>query len=362
VRFFLGFIEAAYYPGCLYYLSCWYKRDELSLRTTILYMGAHISGAFSGLIAAGVTSGMDGARGWRAWRWLFLIEGTVTVAVAFLAFIVLPNLPRTTRWLTEEERAMAIWRLQVDIGADDWRDSKSQMGWEGLKQALADPKTYMLLVVVFSIVSAGSITNFFPIVVKTLHFDNVKTLLLTSPPYVMTAVLSLLNSWHSDRTGDRFWHIVLPFSVGIVAFILGAATTSVAGRYTSIMLMVSGLFTNLCHLSINRRFSNHFMFPLIAPRRLQRLHGLPRVDIVDHAPTCGEADRSSGVYQCVFEPGADLRQLSVPGSDAAAVSGGVYTQCIDARGSDFGGHSTSVYVSEAESEVGEGGVCGGGGE
>lgn len=66
VRFFLGFVEAAYFPGCLYYLSCWYKRSELGFRTAILYSGSLISGAFSGLIAAGITSNMDGLHGLRA--------------------------------------------------------------------------------------------------------------------------------------------------------------------------------------------------------------------------------------------------------------------------------------------------------
>jgi MFS family permease len=72
-RFMLGFVEAAYFPGVLYYLSCWYTRKELGLRTAMFYSGALISGAFSGLIAAGVTAHMDGTRGLRAWRWLFII-------------------------------------------------------------------------------------------------------------------------------------------------------------------------------------------------------------------------------------------------------------------------------------------------
>lgn len=84
IRFFLGFIEAAYFvsdtlvrclqaslipkqPGCLFFLSSWYTRKELALRTAILYSGSLISGAFSGLIAAGITHGMDGAQGLSAW-------------------------------------------------------------------------------------------------------------------------------------------------------------------------------------------------------------------------------------------------------------------------------------------------------
>jgi len=70
VRFCLGFVEAAYFPGCLFFLSSWYTRKELALRTAMLYAGSLISGAFSGLIAAGITNGMDGARGLGAWRWL----------------------------------------------------------------------------------------------------------------------------------------------------------------------------------------------------------------------------------------------------------------------------------------------------
>ncbi|KAF3940109.1 hypothetical protein ABW19_dt0206357 [Dactylella cylindrospora] len=110
-RFFLGFIEAAYFPGCLFYLSSWYTKKELSLRTAVLYSGSLISGAFSGLIAAGITNGMDGKAGLSAWRWLFILEGGITVFIAFFIWFVIPDFPITTRWLSEEERQLACWRL-----------------------------------------------------------------------------------------------------------------------------------------------------------------------------------------------------------------------------------------------------------
>jgi MFS family permease len=72
VRFFLGFAEAAFFPGCLFFLSSWYTRKELGLRTAILFSGSFISGAFSGLIAAGIVGGLDGVYGLRAWRWMFV--------------------------------------------------------------------------------------------------------------------------------------------------------------------------------------------------------------------------------------------------------------------------------------------------
>lgn len=53
-------------------------------RTALLYSGSIISGAFSGLIAAGVINNLNGARGLMAWRWLFIIEGAITVSLVNL--------------------------------------------------------------------------------------------------------------------------------------------------------------------------------------------------------------------------------------------------------------------------------------
>ena len=135
----------------------------LTSRTqAIFYSGALISGAFSGLIAAGIRGNMDGTKGLRAWRWLFIIEGVVTIGIACVAFFILPNFPRTTTWLTEEERLLAIWRLEEDVGEDDWVDSQHQSFKVGLKLAFSDIKTYVLMVMVFGIVASGTVTNFFP--------------------------------------------------------------------------------------------------------------------------------------------------------------------------------------------------------
>ena len=88
---------------------------------------------------------MDGNLGLRAWRWLFLIEGVITVAVAFAAYFVLPDFPKTTKWLTEEETAIAAWRLEEDIGEDDWTNSEEQTLWHGFKLALVDVKMWVLV-------------------------------------------------------------------------------------------------------------------------------------------------------------------------------------------------------------------------
>ncbi|KAK4122480.1 MFS general substrate transporter [Parathielavia appendiculata] len=252
-RFFLGVVEAAYFPGCLYYLSCWYTRKELGFRTAVLYSGALISGAFSGLISAGVTWGMDGTRGLGAWQWLFIIEGAATVVVALGCYFVLPNFPRTTKWLNEEEMALAVWRLQEDIGEDDWVNSEQQTFWQGAKLAFTDPKTYILLVLLFCIVASGTVTNFFPTVVNTLqqgalssnggNNSNVISLLLTAPPYVLAVIATYLNATHADKTGERYWHITIPLWIAVAAYIIAATTTHVAPRYLSMMLMVPSVYS-----------------------------------------------------------------------------------------------------------------------
>jgi len=174
---------------------------------------------------------------------LFIIEGVITVVIAAIAFFILPNFPRTTMWLNEEERQLAVWRLQEDIGADDWTSSEEQTFWHGFILAFKDIKVWILMIMLLGIVSSASVTNFFPSVVKTLGYNNLDTLLLTAPPYVLAMICAFANAWHADKTGERFLHVTLPMIVGVAAFILAAATTATAPRYVAMMLMVPGIYS-----------------------------------------------------------------------------------------------------------------------
>ncbi|CAK7226211.1 hypothetical protein SEUCBS140593_006164 [Sporothrix eucalyptigena] len=242
-RFVLGFVEAAYFPGCLYFLSCWYTRKELAFRTGLLYSGSLLSGAFGGLLAAAITGGMNGVRGLSAWRWLFIIEGIVTVVVAVIAAFVIPDLPRTTKWLSEEEKQLAAWRLEADIGEDDWVDTQHQHPLHGLKLAVRDVKTWLILLIIYGSTASGSMTTFFPTVVKGLGYDSVKTLLLTAPPYCIAVVLSLTNAWHADKTGERYLHIACPPILAMAMYVLAVATTAFTPRYVAMCLMVGGTYS-----------------------------------------------------------------------------------------------------------------------
>lgn len=66
------------------------------------------------------------------------------------------------------------------------------------------------MVLIFCIVSSGSVTNFFPTVVETLNYGKIETLLLTAPPYALAVITTFLNAWHADRTGERYFHVTIP--------------------------------------------------------------------------------------------------------------------------------------------------------
>ena len=69
--------------------------------------------------------------------------------MSFVALFVLPNFPRTTSWLSEEETALATWRLEEDIGQDDWKNKEEQTFWHGFKLAVEDVKTWVLVSISF---------------------------------------------------------------------------------------------------------------------------------------------------------------------------------------------------------------------
>jgi len=73
---------------------------------------------FNGLMSAGILSNLDGARGIEGWRWLFIIQGSLTIVFALISRFLLPDYSRTTKWLSREEQAFAEWRLAQDIAGD----------------------------------------------------------------------------------------------------------------------------------------------------------------------------------------------------------------------------------------------------
>ncbi|TBU39516.1 MFS general substrate transporter [Dichomitus squalens] len=236
-RFFLGFIEAAFFPGALFLLSKWYKRSELGTRIALLYCGNIISNAFGALMASGILDGMDGKLGQAAWRWLFYIEGSLTIFVALCAMFILPDFPSTTRWLSEEERRLAMRRMEEDAGVGDEGETEEGGHSVGLRLALGDWKVWWMALAMTSITVALSFNAYFPTLSATMGFNPTVTLLLCAPPFVFAAIVTYLVSRHSDVTGERFYHTTIPFLIGIVGFVIAVCTMNTPARYVSLFLM-----------------------------------------------------------------------------------------------------------------------------
>lgn len=121
VRAVLGLTEGGLLPGMVLYLSGLYTRGEMALRIGVFYTAASLSGAFGGLLARGLAA-IAPAGGLEGWRWIFIVEGLLTVACGLVAGVFLESNLAAARFLTPEERAFAVGRLSGAVyGSSDGR-------------------------------------------------------------------------------------------------------------------------------------------------------------------------------------------------------------------------------------------------
>lgn len=236
-RFFLGALEAPYYPGALLIISNFYTRTEVATRIAILYTGNILATAFAGMIAAGIFQ-LDGKRGYAGWQWLFIIQGAVTGLVAAICFPFLPNKPHNTRWLTAEERVLATDRLLRDKVDEGPKGSP----WQGLKQAVADYRVWIFIFAFNMHLSANGFKNFMPSVVNTLGFSQIITLCLICPPYLLAGAFTLYISWSSGKYNERTWHITVCKIIAIIGFALAPATLNTGVRYFAMVVFSVGTY------------------------------------------------------------------------------------------------------------------------
>ncbi|KAI9459753.1 major facilitator superfamily domain-containing protein [Boletus coccyginus] len=241
-RIFIGLPEAAFYPGSMYLLSRWYTKGELALRSAILYVGLLVSNAFGSFIAAGILRNMQGKLGIAAWRWLFYIEGAITIFIGLLAMWLLPDLPHNTRWMSPSERRLVQVRLAEDTGEADKNPSEATI-FDGFKLAIRDVKVWVFMLMACCQILGMSFINFFPTLTATLGYNTTDTLLMTAPPWIFASICCIINAWNCgniDRTGERYFHMAAWWWVTILGYIISLATMSTGGRYFSLFLMTSG--------------------------------------------------------------------------------------------------------------------------
>ncbi|EAL92120.1 putative MFS transporter [Aspergillus fumigatus Af293] len=232
---------------------------DLSHRIAWFYAGSSLANAFGGLIGAGVLGNLDGAHGIAGWRWLFIIEGSITVGISLFSAISLPNYPATTSWLDETEQAYAQWRLINDAGEAD--DTNAVRIKDALVMVFRDRRIYLFILLQHCSLLSQTFQYFFPTIVKTLGYGSIETLLITAPVWVATFLVSLLVTWTSGRTNDRSWHIVGLMSVSAVGCIICTATTNIGARFFAMFLMPMGAVS--AYQIIIAWVANSFPRPLV---------------------------------------------------------------------------------------------------
>ncbi|KAH8681910.1 MFS nicotinic acid transporter Tna1 [Xylariales sp. PMI_506] len=228
-RLFLGVAEAGLYPGCAIasQLTMWYCRHEIQLRQAMFFSAASIAGAFSGLLAFAISK-MDGVGGLAGWRWIFILEGMVTVLVAVASFFLLYDFPETATFLTEEERAFVVFRLrygqdkQKKAVAGEEANRQMQIAeadefrWEYVWQAFRDWHIWLNIFVYWGIVCPlYGISLFLPTIIKNLGYTSSTAQLLTVPIYCTAAILAVIFAYISDRVGKRS-----PFVIGFMLMMI----------------------------------------------------------------------------------------------------------------------------------------------
>jgi MFS family permease len=141
LRALLGISEAAFGPGVPFYLSLFYKREELALRTGFFISAAPLAASFASSLAWLIVK-LSTKGPIAPWRILFLIEGFPSIVVAIFVWILIPDAPGSARFLSSRERKIATLRLQnskIDrpIGTLNWR---------AVGETLVDPKSYITAV------------------------------------------------------------------------------------------------------------------------------------------------------------------------------------------------------------------------
>ncbi|KAI0145175.1 putative MFS transporter [Xylariaceae sp. FL1272] len=240
VRFLLGTFEAGLFPGLVYYLTFWYKTEERSIRVAFILASATLAGAFGGAIAYGIGH-INQAGGLSAWRWLFIIEGIPSAISAFAVWFFLPDYPEDAKWLTTQERDLAIHRLRLEGS----KGHHKSMSWEDVKGTLTDWRLWGHYIIYFGISTPfSSLSLFTPSITAGLGYSGLRANLFTVPPYAVAYVVSILGAWSADHFNARGLHSAGLAFIGAIGFLLSAVLPpdAYASRYGGLIIAASGAF------------------------------------------------------------------------------------------------------------------------
>ena len=238
-RFFIGLCEGGLFPGYVVILAEFYRRHEIQKRIGILYGAASIAGAFGGLLAAAIEK-MDGLANLAGWRWIFLLEGIITVCWGIATLWLMPSTPRDVITFTAEQKEYYVKRMAADKQVTD--DDKVHP--RDILACLKEPHFLNVLVMSFAVgVVAQGVAYFTPSVVLTFGYGKTATQLLTVPPFMFAFLATMIAGTMADRYRIRGWVTMATAALGVLGCILDFSGTSLGIRYTALFCLVGGIYS-----------------------------------------------------------------------------------------------------------------------
>ncbi|GAB7366415.1 hypothetical protein MBLNU230_g8212t1 [Neophaeotheca triangularis] len=249
LRILLGVFEAGFFPGAVYLASFWYMPKDLAARISWFYCFSALSGAFSGMLAAAIAQ-MDGVGGYEGWRWIFILEGVVTVAVGVATFFIMVDTPSlSTKWLKPEEVRFLNLQHFVKQGgrfADETQERRNI--WHDLKAVLLNWRLWLLTWVQFCQSATAYGTKFtLPTLTRAMGFESTNAQLMSAPPYVLGAIATIVLAKISDRVYWRMPFVVGPFAAICTGFAImlglqGDFENQLGASYFAVCIACMGIY------------------------------------------------------------------------------------------------------------------------
>lgn len=239
LRFLLGVAEAGFFPGIILYLSYWFPASKRAQVTAIFMAAAPISTALGSPISAALLE-MHGMFGFAGWQWMFVLEAVPAVVLGVVVLFWLTDRPQKAKWLSDEERE---WLVNTMAAEQAQRQSAAHhSAWKGL----FDKRVLALSLVYFG-TSAGLYTLgiWSPQIIKTLGLSSMTIGLLNAVPAVVAVAAMVLWARHSDKTGERPWHV-------IAACLLAAVGLLFAGNAVTVVSVILALTLVNCGISASK--------------------------------------------------------------------------------------------------------------
>ncbi|VUC22931.1 unnamed protein product [Clonostachys rosea] len=246
MRTLLGLLEAGFLPGCLYLISTWYTRYDLQKRLTVFYIIGFFSSGLGGILAYGLMQ-MNGLGGLAGWRWIFIMEGIITIFIAIVSYFTLVDFPdqahKTSNFLTRAECETIIHL--IDLGRGD----ASEEPWNFKKWASSgkDPIIwgYGICFFGFTAITYG-VAYFLPLILRDrMGFSMAASQCLIAPPYFVASVYMYCTAWLSDKYHIRGPIIAVNTLVGVAGLCLMGLVQNSGVAYFGVFLICCGFNTNI---------------------------------------------------------------------------------------------------------------------